>query len=381
MIPPCIPVIRLGLAILGSSVCLTTSTAQGAAQELRIEIRPQFSRAPLILDTPGNLVQPGQTVSVTRLDFLLSNFALRSTHGVWFYSSNRFAHISIRDGKTSFVLRGLAKENVDRIRFHVGVPPKENHASPGQFDAHHPLNPNLNGLHWDWEGGYVFVAVEGMWKERSRGYSFHIATDAHLMTVELPVRLQTDQASSLQISFNVDGLFSHPNEVRLTDETLSTHSRAGDPVAHKLRINIEHAFEAIGTLHPSTPTRSDADSAGTISRALVSSQATPHRFAFPSYYPQPALPLDNPLTLQGIALGQRLFEDPQLSASNKQSCASCHQAASGFADAGKRYSVGADGRVGTRNTMPLFNLAWRHSFFWDGRAATLREQVLQPIEN
>ena len=31
--------------------------------------------------------------------------------------------------------------------------------------------------------------------------------------------------------------------------------------------------------------------------------------------------------------------------------------------------------------MPLFNLAWKQRFFWDGRAASLREQVLMPIED
>jgi cytochrome c peroxidase len=63
-----------------------------------------------------------------------------------------------------------------------------------------------------------------------------------------------------------------------------------------------------------------------------------------------------------------------------QSCASCHQRTKAFSD-GKSVSAGAEGTNGTRNAMALFNLAWKSSFFWDGRAATLREQVLQPIQN
>ena len=31
--------------------------------------------------------------------------------------------------------------------------------------------------------------------------------------------------------------------------------------------------------------------------------------------------------------------------------------------------------------MPLFNRAWKREFFWDGRARSLREQVLQPIQD
>src|SRR6185503_17136594 len=42
---------------------------------------------------------------------------------------------------------------------------------------------------------------------------------------------------------------------------------------------------------------------------------------------------------------------------------------------------GTEGKVGTRSAMALLNLAWKSSFFWDGRAASLREQVLEPIQN
>jgi cytochrome c peroxidase len=100
----------------------------------------------------------------------------------------------------------------------------------------------------------------------------------------------------------------------------------------------------------------------------------------PGYFPKPALPLDNPLTDEGVELGRRLFNDPQLSVNNRQSCAHCHQPDIAFSD-GQQFSSGAEGRVGTRNAMGLFNLAWKTSFFWDGRAASLREQVLMPIQN
>jgi cytochrome c peroxidase len=43
--------------------------------------------------------------------------------------------------------------------------------------------------------------------------------------------------------------------------------------------------------------------------------------------------------------------------------------------------VGAEGQAGKRNAMVLFNLAWGQGFFWDGRAKTLREQVLMPIQD
>ena len=80
------------------------------------------------------------------------------------------------------------------------------------------------------------------------------------------------------------------------------------------------------------------------------------------------------------ALGRRLFFDPVLSADRTVACASCHDPATGFANA-SALSVGVHERTTTRNAPTLFNRAYGTSFMWDGRASTLEEQVLQPIVN
>lgn len=108
---------------------------------------------------------------------------------------------------------------------------------------------------------------------------------------------------------------------------------------------------------------------------------TPYTLQVPAGFPQPALPEDNPLTVEGILLGRQLFYDPILSLDSSQSCSSCHNPEFGFTDNGLTYSVGVDGSEGDRNSMPLHNLAWHQSFFWDGRAPSLREQSLEPITN
>ncbi len=92
--------------------------------------------------------------------------------------------------------------------------------------------------------------------------------------------------------------------------------------------------------------------------------------------------LDNPQTVEGIALGRKLFYDPILSGDNSISCASCHAPDKAFTD-GLVTSPGADGLLGTRNSMPLFNMAWNYDdqFFWDGAAFGLEEQALEPVAN
>jgi len=80
------------------------------------------------------------------------------------------------------------------------------------------------------------------------------------------------------------------------------------------------------------------------------------------------------------ALGRSLFFDPRLSRDGTVSCASCHLPEHGFADP-RAHSVGIEGRTTPRNAPSLFNRALGKSFFWDGRVASLEEQVLNPIEN
>lgn len=79
-------------------------------------------------------------------------------------------------------------------------------------------------------------------------------------------------------------------------------------------------------------------------------------------------------------LGELLFSDPILSEDQSISCASCHKPEFAFADTAV-ISPGVHGRLGGRNAPSVMNMASRETFFWDGRAATLEEQVLFPIQD
>lgn len=100
---------------------------------------------------------------------------------------------------------------------------------------------------------------------------------------------------------------------------------------------------------------------------------------FPAQFGIPAIPTDNPLTVEGVYLGRLLFYDPILSIDSSISCASCHFQQNAFADPAK-LSLGVFGLKTGRNAPSLFNLAYSRVFFWDARQKTLREQVFEPIQ-
>ncbi|HZL13197.1 MAG TPA: cytochrome c peroxidase [Verrucomicrobiae bacterium] len=162
----------------------------------------------------------------------------------------------------------------------------------------------------------------------------------------------------------------------MSDATDTSHSRTNDLLAVKLRENIENSF-SVETVKDFSPI---AELSRGTNHIEIAPNATPYHLTISQFAPQPDLPRDNPLTVEGVALGGKLFFDGRLSANNSESCATCHNPRRAFTQP-QRVSRGADGDPGTRNAMSLENLAWKDSFFWDGRAASVRAQVLQPIQN
>ena len=92
------------------------------------------------------------------------------------------------------------------------------------------------------------------------------------------------------------------------------------------------------------------------------------------------IPEDNALTAAKVRLGRDLFRNAILSRDRTIACASCHDPRRAFTD-GRSLAVGVEGKVGTRNAPTLINRAYGRSQFWDGRAHSLEQQVLEPIEN
>jgi cytochrome c peroxidase len=65
---------------------------------------------------------------------------------------------------------------------------------------------------------------------------------------------------------------------------------------------------------------------------------------------------------------------------NTQSCASCHLPEKAFTD-GMARARGAGGTELPRNTPTLLNVGFYSAYFWDGRAGSLEEQALFPIQS
>lgn len=349
--------------------------APARAQKLRLEFEPRWADAPLQLSRalPG---AKARELSVSRLDGLLSELALQRADGTWLESQSWFAFLSAEKNRLSATADGLPAQEFKAIRFRVGLQAKLNSSNPQEWPADHPLHPDVCGLHWGWRSGYVFLALEGHWAPeagKTGGYSYHLAATNQPMMVELPLRFSGARPATVRIGIDVAAILDQGSVLK---ESTSTHSRDNDPLAPVLTQRTTHAFRILGT---QADLYQPVETAPNVART-VPAGTTPYRLNISERLPKVNLPADNPLTEEGVALGRRLFHDPRLSRNNSQSCASCHEQSKAFTD-GRAHSLGESGQRGRRNAMPLVNLAWAKEFFWDGRAKSLREQVLLPIQD
>ena len=92
------------------------------------------------------------------------------------------------------------------------------------------------------------------------------------------------------------------------------------------------------------------------------------------------VPESNPLTSEKVALGRQLFFDRRLSRDGTVSCATCHNPNRAFSTL-VPVAVGLSSRQGRRNAPALINRGYGRAFFWDGRASSLEEQVVMPIQD
>lgn len=318
---------------------------------------------------------PGKrSLTLRRFDYLISDLALQTAEkGRWIQSADLAAYLSLGEGRTTADLGFVPSGKFQAIRFRIGVDPTTNASNPNEYPPTHALNPLVNDLHWGWAGGYIFLALEGF-AEGEQAFSYHLANDGNAPLVTIPVEFDTSRDCTILLKFDIAKLFTGTDGIDLRRDSRSSHSRKGDAIPAKLNAALPLAIQLAGVSNQRFQDLSAGEPAET-----GATGATPFPLQITSRFPKVALPRDNRPTIEGVALGKALFFDKRLSKNDTQSCASCHDSSKAFADVGKRFSTGVAGIAGKRNAQPLFNLAWQDGFFWDGRAKTLREQVLMPV--
>jgi cytochrome c peroxidase len=344
------------------------------AADLTVVVEPRWHDKPLELADLSLKNAAGNVLSVTRLDCLFSASKLQREDGTWIGAGDWYAFFDVEKKRTTFTLNNVPATKYKALRFDLGLDPEADKSDSAKRPVGHPLHPDVNGLHWGWKKGYVFLAIEGWWSQsddKGGGYSYHLAGEPCRGTIEVPAEL--DLRGSLKMTLVMDAarIFSGAHQIDIAAAD-STHSGNDGGLAERMADNAVAAFSLLRVEPhagaPHAPRSVSVTSPGGVSLEI------------PAHFPQATWPADNVLTKDGIALGRRLFNDGRLSVTNMKSCSSCHWEQLAFSDP-PRFSTGTNGQQGARNSLPLMNLAWKPSYFWDGRVSSLREQVKHPIKD
>ena len=370
-------------------ILLLVCSSLGAA-DLRVEVQLRWRGVPVAVPSAELAGAEGQTLRLTRFAAIMSGLVLARPDGGTVQLDGQYGFLEAESGRLALMLRNVPDGDYHGLEFQLGLPVGLNHGDPGQWPARHPLNPIVNGLHWGWAGGYVFAAIEGRWRavgsdaaKEERGFSYHLATDARVMRVGFVALLKVAGPTTVSLALDL-GKAVGGHGLAADDGSESTHSAENDALATKLAKAMERAWfflevgpTAAGGRERERVEGNEEPLAGARGYEVT---GTPRAFVVPAGFPQPDLPADNPLTQEGVALGELLFHDHRLSAGYLQSCASCHAAPQAFSD-GQATSAGVDGIRGTRSSMPLFNLAWSPNYAWDGAKLRIRDQVRAATTN
>jgi cytochrome c peroxidase len=361
---------RLAMAAILAALPLRSAT-------LELQMNHVFNGLPLTLDSMQYRNADDEVMSVERASYLLSDIAFERADGTWATLADQFVWMDAERKRTTARL-DVPDGEYRAMRFAVGLNAKVNASDTTKYPADHALNPNLNGLHWSWQGGYIFLALEGKFQTTTtepKGYSYHFARTNNYTPITLAANLDLTKNARLVVDFDIATVLNSPRTLSFVKDGPSTHSRDGDSVAAAIKANLPGAFR-IRQFVQSAEIAQNAP----VTPLYLPKQFTPYRFNMSGMFPIPSLPRDNPLIEERVSLGDKLFHEKALSKDGSISCASCHQTSSAFSDS-RQFSIGVRNQTGTRQAMPLFNMAWKSSFFWDGRAPSLRKQALMPIQD
>lgn len=204
---------------------------------LMVKIHHKFGGNPLIFNDEVYTLASGEEVKFSRLAYLMADFYIENEAGERFYFEDQYAFINANK-QDSFTLNGLPQGTYKTFGFTIGLDSNRNHGDPNQWSANHPLSPINNSLHWSWQSGYIFTAIEGQLSTGWDYFVFHLAGSMNTTEYRVAINLEKKEAAAtLNLDYLLDEVFVNPEVFSLEKDGKSAHS-VEHPVTKKLTGNM-----------------------------------------------------------------------------------------------------------------------------------------------
>lgn len=212
--------------------------------DLTITFNHQFGDADFDLQTMYS-DQAGNTVSFSKFKYLMSNLFLIDADGNR-VALDTYGYNDEATERFTLSLKDVPTGQYEGLELMIGLDDAINSGNPNQYAADHPLSPILNGMHWDWTTGYIFMSIEGTYENSSQDmvpFLYHIAFDENKVPFTIEnLGLDFTEDREILLDFKVDELFSNPADFVIEDEGDFSHSSNDDGIANKLATNAADAI-------------------------------------------------------------------------------------------------------------------------------------------
>ena len=167
----------------------------------------------------------GHSFTVTRLEYYVSQIVL--THDGGTQTPVEDFYILVNMNNPGAVDLGSHDVNsIEGISFFIGVDQDNNHGDPSAWDASHPLSPKSPSMHWGWNAGYRFVAMEGKSSTNLQfDFQLHGLGDSNYFQVDMPLSA-TEVNDELVININADYALAL-SDINLNSSPIS-HGETGE---------------------------------------------------------------------------------------------------------------------------------------------------------
>lgn len=210
---------------------------QVEVSEMSLTIDHKFDATDI--DFLFDFVLPSNEVVIfRRLSYILGGFYLVHEDGTKEYLDDQYALIDVRGQNETFKLENIPMGNYKALGFSIGLDSAVNHGNPNFYATDHPLSPINNSLHWSWQGGYIFTALEGKTKGDNESFVFHLAGSQNKLNYELPLNFTKGYpALNADLTYNIAEIFRNPSMYVIATDGASTHN-VNDETTKKLIANM-----------------------------------------------------------------------------------------------------------------------------------------------
>ena len=212
-----------------------TATPATTVGNLTLKFSYSFDAANRVTDTLLYTNAAGYKMSVSRLQYYLSNFNLIGSDG----TPNPVSGVYYLDAKdsnfTSITFTGVPNGNYKGLTFLIGLDSLTNKT------YNLPATPENNNMEWPvtMGGGYHFMKLEGYFIDSTGtwGYNMHLGSNGYAVNISLPNKPFTISStpSTVQLKMNIAEWFKNPSNYDFDID--GVYSMGNAPAMLKLKNN------------------------------------------------------------------------------------------------------------------------------------------------